>query len=48
VLRLWEGLSVTETADLLQISEGTVKSYTARAVTRLRPVRYMSVTSVVG
>jgi RNA polymerase sigma-70 factor (sigma-E family) len=36
VLRLWEGLSVTETADLLQISEGTVKSYTARAVTRLR------------
>ena len=36
VLRLWEGLSVTETAALLQISEGTVKSYTARAVTRLR------------
>ena len=36
VLRLWEGMSVTETAELLGLSEGTVKSYTARAVAHLR------------
>jgi RNA polymerase sigma-70 factor (sigma-E family) len=36
VLRLWEGMPVAETAQLLGLSEGTVKSYTARAVAHLR------------
>jgi RNA polymerase sigma-70 factor (sigma-E family) len=36
VLRHWMDLSVTETADLLHCSEGTVKSQTAKAITRLR------------
>ena len=36
VLRYWDGLSVAETAGLLGISEGTVKSYGARAIARLR------------
>lgn len=36
VLRLWEQMTVPETAELLGISEGTVKSYTARAVAHLR------------
>jgi RNA polymerase sigma-70 factor (sigma-E family) len=36
VLRHWLGLSVDETADDLGCSVGTVKSQTARAVTRLR------------
>lgn len=35
VLRHWLGLSVAETAADLQISEGTVKSHTARALERL-------------
>jgi RNA polymerase sigma-70 factor (sigma-E family) len=36
VLRHWMDLSVTETAGLLRCSEGTVKSQTAKAITRLR------------
>jgi RNA polymerase sigma-70 factor (sigma-E family) len=38
VLRYWDGVPVAETASLLGISEGTVKSYAARAVARLREV----------
>jgi RNA polymerase sigma-70 factor (sigma-E family) len=36
VLRHWLDLSVEETADLLHCSEGTVKSQTAKAISRLR------------
>ena len=36
VLRYWEGESVTRTAQVLGMSEGTVKSTSARALDRLR------------
>ncbi len=36
VLRFYLDLSIAQTADAIGASEGTVKSYTARAITRLR------------
>jgi RNA polymerase sigma factor (sigma-70 family) len=36
VLRYWEGLSVAQTAALLGLAEGTVKSQSARGLATLR------------
>jgi RNA polymerase sigma-70 factor (sigma-E family) len=38
VLRVWDDLTVEETAEALGCSPGTVKSYTSRALARLRQV----------
>jgi RNA polymerase sigma factor (sigma-70 family) len=38
VLRHWMGMSVEEAAQTLRISQGTVKSQSAKALAKLRPL----------